>query len=286
MTMPRIAAALDRRRMDSHAQLAIQATVALPLLLAVPLLVVLLLVRRATGALVQPLPPLGLVACGALLGAWAGAAHGWLANYGASRLNRAVVPNWRSPRVWLPPAVLVLACYALWLPGSSTVGAAGLVVILVATETAVWGVHRRSRRSSPRRTTGWPAGSLPEPRLSSSSQSAGAASPVDEFRENVIAECIRRREADGREAIRGWVQAELAAGQRTVPVHVAFCPALAGLPDCEAEQAAGPPATIRVAQVLPYGARFEVKLDTVPARPVTVRVEFSATASAHGDHSG
>jgi hypothetical protein len=250
------------------------------LLLAVPLLVVLLMVRRASGALVQPLPPTGLMACGLLLGIWAVAAHEWMP---ARRAHNGAV--WRSPRVWVPPAVLLLACYALLLPGTSAAGAAGLIALMAGAEAAAWKLSRRGKLPEPRQAIGLAAPRTSPAGISIDAQAAATTTSDAESTENVIGEMVRRREADGCEAIRGWVQAELAAGQRTAPVHVAFCPALAGLPSCEAEQVAGPPATIRVAQVLPYGARFDVKLDAPAPGPVTVRIEFSATASAAGEHS-
>ncbi len=278
--MPRATALLDRPADWFRPQHALSAAVVLPLLLAVPLLVVLLVVRRASGALVQPLSPAALVACGLLLGIWAVAAHEWMS---ASGVRKGAF--WRSPRAWMPPVVLLLACYALLLPGSSALGAAGLMALLAGAEATAWKLARRGKLPEPRQVIGLSAPQRSPGGTAIETQADGIATSAAESTENVIGEMVRRREADGCEAIRGWVQADLAAGQRTAPVHVAFCPALAGMPNCEAEQVAGPPATIRVAQVLPYGARFDVKLDAPAPGPVTVRIEFSATAAADFERS-
>ncbi len=272
--MPRSSASIDRAPFGSAAFHSISSAVVLPILAAVPLVVVLLAVRRATGSLVHPLPAVGLIACALLLGIWAVAAHLWLASCGTDGQYRADGRIWQNQSLWLTPTVLVLGCYGLLLPGSPLVGIAGFVALLVAAEAAAWKLLERYRRSVRRHEAQGPIAARPVTRPDR--DSANLESDAGEV---VIAETTRHRATGGLETIRGWVQAELAAGQRSVPVHVAFCPALDGLPSCEAEQVDGPPATIRVAQVLPYGARFDVKLDVPAARPVSVRIEFAATAA-------
>ncbi len=268
--MQRPAVAMDRGAasglvpagIDTHSKLSVAAITA-PLLVGVPLLIVLVIVRRASGALAHPLPSAGLIVCGLLLAAWAVLARDTLAN------RRAHDRGWQSTSVWLPPAVLLVAGWTLLLPGSSVVGAFALIGILVAEELAAWGLRTSSPISRP-----------PDSGLQTLARPSAVDTAVGDSAEVVIAEIIRRREPDGGESIRGWARVELAAGQRTAPVHVAFCPALAGMPLCEAEQSAGPAASVRVAQVLPLGARFEVKLDAPAKEAVSVEIEFSAIASA------
>ena len=86
---------------------------------------------------------------------------------------------------------------------------------------------------------------------------------------------VRRQEPNGIETISGCLRATFLPGQRTVNVHVPFCPPLATLPPCSAETIDGPPARVKVAQVLPQGARLEVRLDTVAAERQQVGIEFS-----------
>ncbi len=234
------------------------------LLLTASLLVVLVIARRLAGALVEPLPTPGLLAFGICLAIWAVAAHRWLASrYPGGR-------TWGRSCVWLPPAVLLAICWALLLPGSSALGAAGLIAELAVAETAAWVLWRRRRTASQR----------PAADLSAEARAAGGPAHLGDPTEEVLAETVRQRDFDSRETIRGWLRAEFAAGQRTASLHVAFCPALAGRPSCEAEQVEGPPATVRVAQVLPYGARIDVKLEAPASRPLAVRIEFAATAAA------
>lgn len=88
---------------------------------------------------------------------------------------------------------------------------------------------------------------------------------------------VRRRELDGGESISGCLRAAFLPGQRTVNVHVPFCPPLNSLPPCSAETIDGPPARVKVAQVFPQGARLEVRLDTTATEPQQVVIEFSTT---------
>jgi hypothetical protein len=250
----------------------------------VPLLALLLAARRAAGALAQPLSTSGLLACGLLLAAWAVVVRGLLTS----------IPS--SPRVpqralaWLPGAILLLAALAL-LPGASVAGAAVFVALLAAEEAWSWFSPSSVRRA----LSAWPRLGLPGARspsagsarleLPSKPSRLSAAEIVDEgsaarAAENLTAAIVRRREPDGRETLSGSIRAQFAVGQRTAPVHVPFCPPFFEPPRCEAEQVDGPPATVRVAQVLPYGVRFDVKLEGVANRATSVWIEFSVIEQA------
>lgn len=93
-----------------------------------------------------------------------------------------------------------------------------------------------------------------------------------------IQELIRTRMGTDLECIHGWTRGYFAAGERSIYLHLAFCPPLASLPEVECNQASGPPATIKVAQAEPFGLRLEVRLDKTPAEPSEVVVEFQAVA--------
>ncbi len=194
--------------------------------------------------------------------------------------------------------MLVAACWAVTVPGSSAIGVCGMLAIVGTAEAGVWLLQRRG--AAPARPRGLPAPLAPPTPLAQPAPARPAAdspadnapaddAPADDTTDDVsadrdvLAETVRRRAADGHESIHGWTLAEFAAGQRSSTVHVAFCPALAGQPSCEAEQVAGPPATVRVIQILPLGARIEARLDAPASRPVAVRIEFAAAAAGGAD---
>lgn len=80
------------------------------------------------------------------------------------------------------------------------------------------------------------------------------------------------------EELSGWLRLPFAAGQRTGSVHVAFCPPLCVTPKMEVEQIEGPAVRIKTAQLLPYGARFDLKLAVPTEESTAVLLQFSARA--------
>lgn len=101
--------------------------------------------------------------------------------------------------------------------------------------------------------------------------------PAVEKPSRVRQQLTRTLEADGRDVCRGSARAEFAVGRRSASIHLAFCPPFATLPQLEAatEQM---DATAKVAQVLPYAARIEVKLSAAAADRRDVIVSFTASA--------
>jgi hypothetical protein len=94
--------------------------------------------------------------------------------------------------------------------------------------------------------------------------------------EEVTQQLTRSTAADGTEELAGWLRIPFAAGQRTLSVHLAFCPAFAHTPELIVEQLDGPGARIKTAQVLPYGARFDLKLHAAEEISAAVMLQFTA----------
>jgi hypothetical protein len=99
--------------------------------------------------------------------------------------------------------------------------------------------------------------------------------------EQIIQQLTRTLASDGTESLSGLLRTPIAAGQRTANVHVAFCPPLAATPELQVEQTAGPPARIKTAQLLPYGARLDLKLAAAAPQTATITLRFSARTSQH-----
>jgi hypothetical protein len=92
----------------------------------------------------------------------------------------------------------------------------------------------------------------------------------------VMQQLTRSQAADGTEELFGWIRLPFAAGQRTGSIHIAFCPPLAVTPEVEVEQIEGPDARVKTAQLLPYGARFDLKLNAAAEDATTVVLQFMA----------
>ena len=226
-------------------------------------------IRRTTGALAGPLHPGLLLVWSSLLAAAA------LAFRRALPRPAFLGSEWASGVLWATPSAVLL----LWATGLSVdATAAGLVAfwgVLVLEEGGSW------RSFTRRYDAGHPA-SPPGPHLArplpTVEQPLGTLL-VDEgdsgFDPAVSQQVVRRREKDGAETMTGWISADVAAGSRHATAHVAICPPFGGTPECFAEQMDGPSARIKIAQVLPHGVRFEIKLDEPAEEPSRVIVEFS-----------
>jgi hypothetical protein len=92
---------------------------------------------------------------------------------------------------------------------------------------------------------------------------------------DVVQQLTRREARDGGQWLCGLVRVRFDAGQRTGHAHVAFCPPFLSTPSCEAEPVDGPDSVVKVAQLVPHGARFEARLDVPAAEPTDVVVEFA-----------
>gem|GEM_PF-1362617 len=90
----------------------------------------------------------------------------------------------------------------------------------------------------------------------------------------------RSRLSDGSEQVLATLRAELAAGQRTASIHLAFCPPLADVPELEFEQVDGPDARIQQGELFRHGARLDVRLAEPAATACSVVIELAALAAA------
>ncbi len=83
---------------------------------------------------------------------------------------------------------------------------------------------------------------------------------------------------DGSQVVQGMVRVRFAAGQRTTSAHLAFCPPLAGSLELEFEQVDGPEARIQLGQLLPHGARLDIRLPQASPTPDSVVIDVAAQA--------
>jgi len=244
--------------------------------------------RRASGALDRPLPALVMVALAVTLA------------LAAVLFRRTWAARWPAApvRYWvqsLPTFVLLCWLAGVTLGGSSVLGVVLLVGTIVAEETWSWALFLRQPEPAgePRQVAAPPSEIAAAPHTAApefaireiaAAQGLQLLDPADrdaadgEFGEaldeTVSLEIVRRREDSG-EVIEGWTRVSLAPGERHAAAHIAICPAMAHVPECFAEQADGPGARVKVAQVLPFGVRIDVKLDEPAAATESVRIEFA-----------
>ncbi|MCA9267149.1 MAG: hypothetical protein KDA41_01695 [Planctomycetales bacterium] len=166
------------------------------------------------------------------------------------------------------PAALVLAGLSLTQPGSSLVGQIAWWLI-VAAEELYW-LARRKSSSSQRIAPG--AATVVEQAL----PEAPDAELRPSLPANATQSLLRVAQADGSEVVQGVLRAVAAAQERTVYVHVAFCPPLVDAPQVTCRQLDGPPAEIKTAQSQCYGVRFDVRFKRASSEPAEVMLQFTA----------
>ncbi|MCA9221146.1 MAG: hypothetical protein KDA71_12520, partial [Planctomycetales bacterium] len=112
-----------------------------------------------------------------------------------------------------------------------------------------------------------------------------ATAPIVDFASltELIQQQSRERTQAGERAW-GHLRANVAAGQRTVSLHVAFCPSLESAPQVEAKVIAGPSSSVKVAEAQPYGLRLEIRIGATPSEPAEVIVWWQASVATNADN--
>lgn len=233
---------------------------------------VLLAWRRAAGALSTPLDPPILVLAGIVA---ATSAAGWrIAHDRQNRRQSVSRLDW--PRAVMPSVVVLLVGATLSLPGSDTASLFLLWAILAGEEAWAWrrAIWRALRRPTSRlagfgpvRTDGCEA---PAPHF------VPAAPHTSHLPDGAVQQLTRVQAADGSDELTGWLRAAFQGGQRLASIHVAFCPPFQRIPQVVAQQLGGPEARLNTTQVLPYGARLDLKLAVPAEQPDSVLLHFTA----------
>lgn len=231
--------------------------------------------RGLAGAFVQPLPPAGLL----------------IAIFGVAALSIAIRLGWlegaatgcpRSAYDWAVMSANSLATAAalagLCLSEASWFGP--LVAAFVFSGQEFWAWRRFFRRgtANPPDPGHWFVRETRAAGVECGESPATLSDEDDLPPEEVVQQLTRSQAADGSEDISGWLRMSFLAGQRTGSLHVAFCPPLGDAPELLVEQVDGPEARIKTAQLLPYGARLDLKLAVAAEQPTTVLLQFSARA--------
>ncbi len=96
---------------------------------------------------------------------------------------------------------------------------------------------------------------------------------------DVLQEFVRSRQPGGAELLSGWMRVPLAPGQRSAAVHLAFCPPFVRTPTITVAQQEGPAARVKEVQVLPFGARLDLKLAQATETSASVLLEIVVQAT-------
>ncbi len=190
----------------------------------------------------------------------------------------------------LPSVASAIIGFSVMLPGSAAIALTVFWLVLLAGETIVWGpvmYRRRFWRWEPE-PEGLGRTVAEEPNLRTDPLAApdgaeptGSSSRIDGDQhppEHVSQQLIRLRDTSGQDAVRALLRGTFAPGQRALSLHVAFCPPLESTPHVQTRQLDGAATRIKVAQVLPYGARLDLRLERFSEEAETVLIKVLAGA--------
>ena len=231
--------------------------------------------RRMDGALSTPLDAASLLLAATCLSAAS------LAMFRAVRTWQSQSP--RSVRFGLvaaTSAAVILIASSLSLPGTSAWGLTALwLPITLSLVGQSLPIAWRGNKSSPasggvREQSSTAPSSAPILRVDGPHTSAvtGPHFPP----EHVTQQLTRSITEDGLDQYKGWIRASFDEGQRQQVVHLAFCPPFQTLPELSTTLADGQAVEIKHAQLMPYGARVELKRDRSEKSPSVALLRFSA----------
>ncbi len=221
--------------------------------------------RAMAGALQTPLAPAALVMVGLLTAAAAAVVRlGWLLPLDGNRISRLDITV-----MAVTSFAAAALCGGVCSPPNTSLEIALLPRVIIAVEEGwawLWFFRVRQRGQN-----------YFSPIKSPTKAMAHEKNSSDPFIAAGVTQQLTRSEtADGAEELSGRLRLPFAAGQRTGSIHVAFCPPLRVTPEVIVEQIEGPEARIKTAQLLPYGARFDLKLAAASEEPTAVLLQFTA----------
>lgn len=245
-------------------------------------------IRRVQDALERPLDATGLLVTAGLL-ALTSTALRWLWPLTAPIGNA----RWVTPLiVALPTATWILFATALSLPGTSPAGLTGFWAIMAVEQgLSLWLVAHRLKTQRDGLPPDAGRGTLREEESVLDSTETGGRRGAAEsaawlpaepeptehpLAPDVLQQLTRSHDGDGRESIYGLLRARFAPGLRSVSLNVAFCPPFRGTPKIVAHVLDGADARVKVAKVVPYGARIDLRLSTFSQTTEEVVVEMHA----------
>ena len=231
------------------------------------LVAVLLAWRRFVGALAVPLGLTTLVAVGI----------GLAAGVRLVRMGCDVEESYRTGILpWIALSSAVFTAAAVSIPGTTLGGLALLWAPLALEEFLYlrrWSVPAAGVDATDR------AGNATKTSVSADLPGGNALLRSDDVNLHVWHVQERAATDENIDRLAGWIDVSFEAGQRTQVAHLAFCPPFAEAPTLSLQIVSDHDAAAQHTQLLPFGARLEVKLRQDAAESMQVRVQFLAKAA-------
>ncbi len=214
-------------------------SLATSLLLA--LLATWLFMRRLAGGITNPLEAAHLLALSAIV---AGSVCGLRMVPSTSPLQRRVLAITSSTTVFA-------VGFAFSLPGTTLVALVALWFPLIVEELFAYapGYLRRRRVDTPVVSQDSPVAAVDD----------WESLDGESLSEEINQQWVRLVDESGKDTATGMVRALFAPTERVTSVHLGFCPPFSVTPEVAVDAVEGEDATVQIGQVLPYGARIELR---------------------------
>lgn len=95
--------------------------------------------------------------------------------------------------------------------------------------------------------------------------------------ENTVMQLIRKKTPEGADHLEAFLRADFQANEKTIPVHLGFCPVFLQSPELEVHQLEGEEVDVKIVQLSPLGLRLDLKRPSSRTRAETVRLCVFAT---------
>jgi hypothetical protein len=269
---------LDTRFVPADVVKRLRVSVACALLALLGAVALTFLLRRLSGALIEPLSSLGLMTVAAAIVSMVAAYRALVTRikYSVLSTRYASVPAHHAPSALafclvLPSLAALTALASLSIAGTPIVGLVLAWLLLIAAEICLWLAYLGPElRGGGLRPSMIPPTECP-------------AEPDEaEMPDGLVQQVTRTIDAD-RESIHALLSAQVQAGDRLGVVHIAFCPPLAALPELTAHAIDADDAEVRITQTEMFGARLEVRLPREQASARSLVVELLGSATARRD---
>lgn len=235
------------------------------LLAALALVAITLVLRRMSGALIQPLGLGGLAAVALSCCAAAAAIRRSLCPGGVVLGTQYSVLRKEFVICLAITVITISILAAVTLKGTPAVAVVPAWFLVAASEAASWLPAFRGHFAVAR---------------SAVARSAVRADEAElELPANLVQQVTRVQDDAGGESVHAVLRAVVPAGDRQGAIHVAFCPPLVRVPQLTAHALDGE-ADVRITQAESFGARLEVKLPASAAADQAVLVEVIGSVTA------
>lgn len=227
-----------------------------------------MLLRRIQSSFHEPLPASVVVFVSLVLVGWCALLRRQGRSWPPSRFGQSAQ--------WVVAGAISLSCLlfmaAVSLAGTRIIGLMVAWCIVIASEASWWTRQWAKRRAG----LALRPATLTAPDHDAANYLMTRDSHEDSWPAEVMQRITRVRRECGGESLIGGLQVEFRAGERSRSAHLAFCPPLDQSPEFHVEQSGGPPASIEVVQLEPFGVRLEVKLERTTESQTSVVVLFEA----------